>query len=76
VLRYWFGDLEVLAVLERQREGSRGEGATLPPAGQPAQLALADDDRERTDDESQARKQPTGTVGAALDAARRTQQAQ
>jgi hypothetical protein len=36
VLRYWFGDLEVLVVLER--EGS-GEGATLPRLA--SQLALA-----------------------------------
>jgi hypothetical protein len=50
VLRYWFSDLEVLAVLERQREGVEGEGAILPPAGQPAQLVLTveEGDRETT----------------------------
>jgi hypothetical protein len=42
VLRYWFGDLEVLAVLER--EGSRG-GATLPFGWPASQLALATDDQ-------------------------------
>jgi hypothetical protein len=38
---------EVLAVLEHQREGSRG-GCNPPSAGQPAQLALSIPDRRRS----------------------------
>jgi hypothetical protein len=49
VLRYWFGDLEVLAVLEH--EGVRGvEGGGAPPDGQPTQLALSIPDRQPSTD--------------------------
>jgi hypothetical protein len=41
VLRYWFGELEVLAVLERV-----GSGEGNPPRRTGEQLALATDDQQ------------------------------
>jgi hypothetical protein len=43
------------------REGVEGEGATLPPAGQPAQLALTVEEGERSSNRGQAREQPART---------------
>ena len=65
VPRYWFGDREVLAVLER--EGSRG-GCNHPLGWPASQLAVATDDQvARVDPPARLAVRPSAGTRSGLD---------